>query len=215
MAIKKSLGLGLVIGLLAMAFAALPAMASAASVTLRSGGAGGPALAEGAGISAFSENLKFATTAGITLECSENTLTGTVGTNPGASVNLTEGAFTGNEGAEECETNVPGLNTIILGVEFLSPMRFFAEAGVGKDEVEVRFTSLLLLPPEFPVCAYEGTVFTEYALGTPLVPPAGDHVVPSTLTLAAGSSAECPGSGVLTGEFEVRSGGGPVTVTSP
>lgn len=85
MRFKKSLGLGLVVGLLAMAFAALPALAGAAQLTDESGSA----VETPATISAASENAETILTPGGLLVCKRVDVHGILTTNSGGSVVVT------------------------------------------------------------------------------------------------------------------------------
>jgi hypothetical protein len=89
MFVKKSLGLGLLIGLLAMAFAALPAMASAATLTEK--GVSVPAGVEGKGATVVGTSVNSVTTlAGgtITIKCAKVTVKGIVTVNSGGKVEI-------------------------------------------------------------------------------------------------------------------------------
>lgn len=82
MRFKKSLGLGLVVGLLAMAFAALPALAGAAQLTDESGSA----VETPATISASSTDAETVLTPGGLLVCKHVEVHGILTTNSGGSV---------------------------------------------------------------------------------------------------------------------------------
>jgi hypothetical protein len=101
MHVQKPIGLGLFVGVLALALAALPAMASA--VTLEN--AAGTPLAVGAAVRLESSNLVFAEADGMNIECRENTVTGKVTANaPEPKVNVTAATFKAAGGGANCLT---------------------------------------------------------------------------------------------------------------
>jgi hypothetical protein len=88
-----------------VAMAAVPAMASAVTLTAPAG----TALTPGEAITAFSSNLVVTRSNGLRFQCTENHLVGEVETNgaPTSTSKINSATFTTNGGA--CLTNVPGL----------------------------------------------------------------------------------------------------------
>lgn len=201
---KKPIGLAFVVGLLALAFAALPALAQA-NVSLRKGSATGAKLKNKAPITGFSSNLRFATNGGITLECAENEINGEVLSNGGATaiLGVTSTRFQGTGGNPKCLTNVEGLTAEITSVTISNITLFSNETNSASAEFTANIGGEL--------CTYAGTVASTFEFGVPLV-----LTIPgSTLTLQAGSGAKCPTSGVLSGSFAVTTGTEVVVATNP
>jgi len=204
MFVKKPIGIGLMLGLLALAFGALPALASA--TTLKT--AAGP-LSIGDPVTAFSNSLITKTKAG-TLSCEDVELNGSVASNGGtlAEVSITEAVAEGG-GASPGDCALVGnseVEGVTVTVESVGPIKF--DALTATDESPVKFAAQI-----HPVgggsvtCVFQGNIVTSYALNSPL----GDVVEPSPLTTEAGTGCPVPG-GEMEGEFTVTSGGAAVEV---
>jgi hypothetical protein len=181
MAIKKSLGIGLVIGLLAMAFAALPAMASAAP-TIKSGGS---TLKVGTAIKATSSNSETVTVAG-TLKCTSVSLEGKITENPGAKIGSGSGSTSGCTAGGSPITVSPVTVTSIT----------FNTGGTGTAAFSFGYNigvSCTLSATAAPFTYSGGTVqFSSAALvgsGTGC-PTSGSFSGKFTLTTAAGAAVE-------------------------
>jgi hypothetical protein len=200
MSIKKPLGVGLVIGLLAMAFAALPAMASA-SVTFSAEEA---ALASGAKINAVGSDVITETEGGVgpTLECNKTEINGEVGSNgtePATVIN--------NSGsATECEAS-NGAPVLVTSIT-VGTISFFAN---HTDSTHLVFNYDVFFgpgPTEFIACSFEGTVGTTWTAVSNV-----DTIVPSALTRGAGSNPACPANGSIHGHLALTSGGAAVEIS--
>ncbi|MBS1878871.1 MAG: hypothetical protein JST31_05115 [Actinobacteria bacterium] len=211
MQLRKPIGLGLFVALMAMAFAALPAMASAANVTLHENTAGGAALAVGAPIKGFSTNLKFKTTE-ITLECGESEVKGTVATNSAepADVSLTEGRFQSGGGA--CKTSNPLVFADITPEGLPWRIHFFANGTTKITGAKFKAT-LTSGGISIKTCVYEKAEIADtFNFNAALI----DTITNQVLNLnVAQSSATCPATGELSGSFSVTSGGNAVVATTP
>lgn len=193
---------------------AVPAMASAATVTLHEKTAGGTALATGTAVTGFSSNLKFHTKEGPVLECAESTVHGKVTANPGATVAIESGSFTASGGGPNCLTNVPGLTAVITASGFNWSAGFTAAGSPlsGVSEITgVKFSAQLSNGLN---CEYGGTVHNTFPLGVAFV----DSITATTFPRLSGT-AGCPESGELMGQMTVTKGAskGGVTIipTSP
>jgi hypothetical protein len=194
MSIRKPIGLGLIVGILALAFAALPALASA--TTLDNGA--GTVLLPGAAVAGESGNLVFESVTGVKLECKKNALSGKVTVNaPTPKVNITSATFKNATGGAACLTNVPGLTAEVepdpnppnWTLAFDPKDEFILSSAVTKGEIAftAKFSNKL-------VCTFSRPTVT----GTYTT-----NVSPTTLTVGAGqvftksaaSSAECGATG--------------------
>lgn len=101
-----------------VAMAAVPAMASAVTLTAPAG----TKLVAGNPIAAFSSNLVFTGSNGVKLECTENNFAGEVETNgaPTSTSKINSATFTGTGGGA-CATNVPGLTANVSAVASTLP----------------------------------------------------------------------------------------------
>lgn len=192
MTIRKPITLGIIVGLLALAFTALPAMAQAAP-TLRSGG---KVVAKGTKILGTSSTLKTETPEG-TLTCEKVTLEGEVTENPGAKA-------AGNGSATGCFVGgtVPvTITEIVFNISV-------AAGGAASGNATFVFDL-----PGSPVtrCHLSGAFTGTWTNGSDVV-----VIKPSTLT---GKKLEgpgtCPASGKLSGEVTLETTtGSPVTVNN-
>jgi hypothetical protein len=197
-----------VVGALTALFV-VPALAQAAP-TLRSGGEAGAILGVGAEVKGTSANLKFASNAGVTLECAENTLNGTVETNPGATVKINTATFKAAGGGAQCKTSTANLTAEITAnppwILHIEEKDKFTLTG------PIKFTATLrLFGIDVATCVFESAagVSGTYATGGP-----------ATLTVGAGQTftkkeggETCGTEGTLTGSFAPTSKGVPVWVT--
>jgi len=162
---KKSLGIGIAIGLLALAFAALPAMASAAPTLVEEGGG---ALGVGETVVGTSTDLVTETQGFGNFECKKVTLNGEVTQESPASV-------AGGGSAEGC--TAAGLPAEVSEISFSDAF----EAG-GTDTAHLTF---VIFVPSVPLlCHYEGTGQTTWTNGSPTI-----ELMPTALTP---SPAGCP-----------------------
>jgi len=178
MFVKKPIGVGLVIGLLALAFTALPAMAQAAPTLRDSKGI----VAVGETVLATSSNLVTVTSKG-NLTCSNVTLTGKVTSNPPAKLSGT-GTGTGCKAAGV-------LPVTITSIEFSDE---FLEGGT--DEGHVKFV-YDITEAGLTGCFLEGPISSTWSNGSSAVPISG------SLT-GGGGSAECPKSGTISGTLNLE-----------
>jgi hypothetical protein len=211
-------GMSLVLALCLVA--ALPAAASAATVTLRFNSKTGPALANGTAIKAFSNNLVWHTASG-NFECKENELNGTVANNGTAKTGLSisSASYRAAGGSEYCLTTIPnGTGGTLL-------MKITAANFLWNSEMFSNGTAVLNGTPslKFNIGFYNGT--TQVAACVAEKPSVAETFNFNTaLNLAVGASQEftgtgsgCPSSWALTGSFAVtiNSTGGTVFATSP
>jgi hypothetical protein len=179
MFVKKPIGVGLVIGLLALAFTALPAMAQAAPTLKDSKGT----LPIGSTVLATSSNLVTVTPTG-TLTCEEVTLDGIVTSNPAA-------ALEGEGEANGCLVNGAApvnIESILFTDEFF--------AG-GTDAGEVLFT-YSIPAAGLSGCFLEGGIATTWTNGSDIVKVTKSHLT------GGGGSAGCPEEGDITGELTLE-----------
>jgi hypothetical protein len=192
MSIRKPMGLGLLV-VLALAFAALPAMASA--VTLDN--AAGTALVKGATVTGTSSNLVFTSASGVALKCSENNLTGKVTTNP--TVTFEKATFTGPSGGP-CATNVPGLTATVTADP--NPPDWTLSLGASDAFTlgsPIAFTVVFNSTPQL-TCTFSRSSVTG-TFTTNVVPATFTVGASQTFTKSAASSAECGATGTLSGSF--------------
>lgn len=200
MFVKKPLGVGLVIGLLALAFAALPAFASA-SVTLK---ANGEALKAGTEVSGTSSNVITETEGGFgpTLECSSVSIHGEV------VANESEPAELGNGGGSATGCHAGAATVLINSITI--PFTRFSAGGV--DEAEQTFVYEIVSsenPAEWPQCQFTGVVGTSWTTTSNV-----DTINPSALTgstLRAGNTP-CPANGEISGSFPLEAEGSPLEI---
>jgi hypothetical protein len=200
MSIRKPIGLGLIVGILALAFAALPALASA---TTLDNSAGTP-IPVGTTLTAESPNLVFTGATGVNLECKKSTLSGKLTANaPTPKHNVTTATFKNAAGGAACLTNVPGLTVEVATepsppnwtVAFDPEDKLTLSSASGAIAFTAKFSNGL-------TCTFSRTTVT----GT-----YNTNVSPTTLTVgasqvftkSAGSSAECGATGTLDGTFTV------------
>jgi hypothetical protein len=220
MSMKKPLGISLLVGLMALALAALPAFASAATVTLRSGSKTGPALANGTALTAMSSNLVFATASG-NLECKESTLNGKVENNgtEKTGVEITSASFLAAGGGLDCPTAIPngsgGTLTMTMTAEGLpyTADLLSTAAGTLTGTPSVSFKAIFDNGTT-PVlsCVFEKTsVATTFNFNTAL------NIAVGASQEFTGTGTGCPTKGTLTGSFAVtvKSSGGAVFATTP
>jgi hypothetical protein len=226
MSMKKPLGISLLVGLMALALAALPAFASAANVTLRSGSKTGPALANGTVLTADSSstsNLVFTSASG-NIECKENTLNGEVENNGTATtgIKITSASFLAAGGGKDCLTTIPngsgGTLTATITAENLPYTADLPSSGAGTltgsgTPASVKFKAIFDNGTT-PVltCTFEKTsVATTFNFNTALKIDVGASQV------FTGTGTGCPTSGTLTGSFlvTIKSSGGAVFATTP
>jgi hypothetical protein len=222
---KKSIGIGLVAGLMALAIMALPAFASANAVSLRETSKTGAKLANGTGITGTSSNLKFETSEG-NLECSENTIKGVLNKNAvdPAEGEITSGTFTGAGGAA-CNTTVLGglVKATITAENFPWDITFTSNGTTGTSVIKgtnpkgttanVAFNAVLKVgSTTVGTCTFGlDPVLDTFNLNTAMVDTISGQVF-SLIT----SSGTCPKSGTLNGSFNIKtSGGTTVVATSP
>jgi hypothetical protein len=198
MSIRKPIGLGLIVGILALAFAALPALASATTMDE----AGGGVTPVGTAITAKSANLTF--DGAVNLECKLNTLSGKLTANaPSPTVTFNKATFLNAAGGTACLTSVPGLTAVVTAdpnppawtVTLEKEDKFTLKAESGN----VAFTAVIggALTCTFSRASVTGTYNTNSA--------------PTTLTVGAGqvftgaatNPKECGPEGTLTGSFTI------------
>jgi hypothetical protein len=210
---RRKFGAGLAVGLLALAFAALPALAQAANVTLREGSTTGPPLAVGAEVEAFSGDLVFTTSIGA-LECKENEVEGTVTANSAepADVEVSGGRFEG-EGGGACQTSIalPGSVTAHITPEnFPWVIHFFANGTTKITGAAFEATLTNALGEDIATCTYSAAEIADtFNFNSALV----DTI--SAQTLTGGGTTFCPESGSLSGHFAVTHNGTAVVATTP
>jgi hypothetical protein len=220
MSMKKPLGLSLLFGLMALALAALPAFASAANVTLRSGSKTGAALANGTVLTADSSNFDIKTTSGI-IECKENTLNGKVENNGTATtgIEITSASFLAAGGGLDCPTTIPngsgGTLTVTITAENFPWTADLPSTGAGTltGTPSVKF-KVIFDNGTTPVlsCTFVKTsVATTFNFNTAL------NIAVGASQEFTGTGTGCPTSATVTGSFAVttKSGGGAVFATTP
>jgi hypothetical protein len=212
---------GISLALAVCLVAALPAMASAANVSLRTGSQTGTKLATGAAVKAVSSNLEFATSSGI-FRCAKNELAGKVTKNNAdpVEVSLSTVGLKGVSGGACATTIGGGAVTIAVTAENL-PWQLkltgiSATAGKGTltgtgGNIRLKF---VYSAPAQATCVYEkASVADTFNLnGGALVLTLSGQ----TFTLNSGASTgPCPTSGTYGGTFAVTSGTSTVFATSP
>jgi len=187
--------------------AVVASSAAAATITIKE--AKGAALKNGSAIKGFSSNLKFTTSSG-NLECTENTMLGTLTENSGAPTNglIESGTFTGAGGAE-CNTTFPLKPKAKITAENFS-WKLTAEeenATTAKDIIKegtkgpIAFTAVI---KGLATCKFEAASLTSTS---------ELNKAPLTIKLAAKQKMTskngglCPKEGELTGSFTLTSGG--------
>lgn len=189
---------------MALGVSGIAVASASAAVTIEKAGKAG-ALANGSEIKGFSSNLTFTTPEGA-LECSENTLEGTLtsnGTEP-AEGSIEKGSFTGPAGAE-CKTSFLGEPTAKItptGLPWL--LKVFANG-----ETELTGTPKIDFTAELSnglTCGYEAAVIHNELVAFN-ASPLEDKVVEQEMTGEAGNSFLCPASGKLNGTFTLTSKG--------
>ncbi|HEY2477316.1 MAG TPA: hypothetical protein VGI17_01145 [Solirubrobacterales bacterium] len=225
----------LALGLTALAFAALPAIASA-NISLREGSGTGTKIVVGKAVTIKSSNLVFSTTGPAVgnVECSNSTLSGHVSLNgaPQAKIQITSAAFKGaEEGAlERCKTTIAGpirpLTAEVSAVN-LAWISAFEQNGTSTTEGlsrivattgSVGLRSKLFAEVSKGVvaqvsnCVYEKeSVAGTFTIGNAL----GDLISAPEFALNAGASTgECPSGGTLSGTGTVEASGGVSVFTS-
>jgi hypothetical protein len=199
MSIRKRIGLGLLAGVLALAVAALPAIASA--TTLDNGA--GTALPVGTVVTGESANLVFTGSTGVKHECKKNTLSGKVTANaPTPTVNITKGSFLNAAGGTACPTNVVGLTVEVTAdpnppnwtLAFDPENKFILSSASGAIAFTTRFSNGL-------ECTFKRTTLT----GTYTT-----NASPTTLTIGASQvftrsagPEQCGANETLTGSFSI------------
>jgi hypothetical protein len=193
------------------AFAVMPAMASAATVTLHAGGVELPA---GSPLVGESANLVFVTGAG-NLECSSNVITGELTSNKKATIagNIETGSFTGLEGGGACHTTTPLGRALITASDLPWPLTFKSNGtSTVKGSPSIVFTAFF--PGAGVTCVYKAAkLAATFAFNeAPLIDTVTGQVFKY---VKAESSVLCPKEGALSGGFAVTSGGEAVEATTP
>lgn len=189
-----------------VAMAAVPAMASAITLT----SAGGETLKTGAELNAFSSNLVFTGSSGLQLKCTENTFEGELQSGPGSSVTaaINSTSFTGPEGSA-CPTNVEGVTAHVSAVESTLPWILHFSSG----------DKWSLTHPEFTATITQAGTSVGHCTFTAAEVSGTYTTSPATLTFTVGTgnftqvepSSECTSAtGTLAGSAAASSGGGPV-----
>jgi hypothetical protein len=202
MSIKKPFGLGLIVGILALAFAALPAIASATTMDE----SGGAVTSVGTVITASSSNLTFDGSTGLNLECKKNTLSGKLTANaPTPKVNITSASFLNAAGGVACLTNMAGVTAEVKAdpnppnwTLALEPENKFTLSSASGS---VAFTAKIgALECTFKRTTPPGTVTGTYTTNT----------TPTIFTIGAGQTftkvagpEQCGTGGTLTGTFSI------------
>jgi hypothetical protein len=195
MSIRKPIGLGLIVGILALAFAALPAIASATTVD---------GVAVGGTVTAESGNLTFDGLNGVNLECKKNTLKGPLTANaPSPTVTINSASFLNATGGTACLTNKAGVTAVVNAdpnppkwtVTLEKEDKFTLKAESGN----VAFTAVIA--GAFTCTFSRATVTGSYNTKTkPAVLTIGTG---QTFTGAAGNPEACGAGGTLTGSFSL------------
>jgi hypothetical protein len=189
-----------------VAMAAVPAMASAITLTAPAG----TALKKGAPFAASSSNLVFTgAPSGLQLKCTENNFSGALQTGAGSSVTVgVSGAtFTGTGGGA-CATNVPGVTAHVTPVGLPWTLHFFAA-----DQWALTDPAFTATITENGVSIAHCTYTAAEVTGTYTTSPN-----PLVFTITGGNFvrvepgvATCPdGTGTLTGSAAATSGGNTV-----
>jgi hypothetical protein len=203
--------------------AALPAFASAATVTLHSGSKIGTKLANGTAVKALSSSLKFGSSAAGYQECLLQ-LNGTVENNgtEQTGLNVTSATFSGFGGTEQCPTNVPdgkgGFLSMVMTAQHLPWVMALKAGGSGSltgtgSPSGIRFTQLFESGhTPIATCVYEAArVVTSFNFNTALVSNVAAGQVYNLV-----SGAGCPPEGTMTGSFSITTAtGGTIVATSP
>ncbi len=187
-----------------LAFSAAAAGSASAKTVLIAKTAKGK-LAPGATLTAFSSNLVFVTSAG-NLECSENTLTGTLETNESAKDKgkVTKEASKGKEAGGLCKTSAFG-PTEIAASGFPWPVEFNTK-GITK----IKGTKKVTFTSTFPdagnaKCVFEAAkVESKFNTNGPVKITTTKQVFKRA---KKGSAEICPEKGELSGEFNLTSNG--------
>jgi hypothetical protein len=178
--------------------------------------AAGP-LAPGAEVKAFSSDLTFTTEAGA-LECTKNTLTGTLANNNASkdkgSITTESSTGEGTGFGSACKTSTPfgpaGIESVHLAwpIEFSTKGVATVKKGAGG---KIAFISTFVAAPGEPKCQYEtAKVLSSFnaTLGS------GPITLTTTEQLfkknKKASNEACPATGKLNGTFTMTSGGEPV-----
>ena len=193
------------------AFAVLPAMAAAATVTLHAGGVELPA---GSPLVGESSNLVFKTAVG-NLECSSNVISGELTSNKKTTIagSIETGSFTGLEGGGACHTTTPLGPALITASGLPWPLTF-----KSNGTSTVKGTSAIVFTAFFPgagvTCVYKATkLAATFAFNeAPMIDTVTGQVFK---WVKAESNPLCPTEGELSGEFAVTSGGEAVEATTP
>jgi hypothetical protein len=210
---RRKFSLELAVGLLALAFAALPALAQAANVTLHEGSKTGPNLAVEAEVEAASSNLVFSTEIGA-LECGVGKVSGVVAANSAepADVQVEEGQFE-EVGGGACKTSIPlpgGVTAHITPENFPWVIHFFANGTTTITGAAFEATLTNALGEDIATCTYSAASIADtFNFNTALF----DTITGQTLT--GGGTSLCPSSGTLSGKFAVTHNGNAVVATTP
>jgi hypothetical protein len=187
-----------------LVFAAMAASAASAKTVLVAKTAKGP-LQKGATLTAFSSNLIFVTSAG-NLECSENTLTGTLESNEAAKDKgkVTTEVSKGKEAGGLCKTSAFG-PTEIESSGFPWPVEF-----TTKGITKIKGTKKIIFTSTFPKagdakCTFEASkVESKFNTSGPVTIKTTKQIFKRS---KKGSAEICPEKGELSGEFSLTSGG--------
>jgi hypothetical protein len=207
MTIRKPFGIGLALGLIALAFAAMPALASAGTFT----DSEGEPLGEGEPLQASSSNLTFVNSNGIALLCADDTLSASVGSTPDDAF-IESATFTG-AGGEPCATNISGVFadfTVAAGWTF--QLTESEDVWHLKEHIVFTMTTTNSAHESFAHCTYTRatSVTGTYTTANPTTLTIGAG---QTFVAAEGSSPFCGTATVLTGEFSLSSTGGSVGIS--
>jgi hypothetical protein len=192
-----------------------PAMASAVTIE---GAVSGLPIAEGAGLTATSGALVFTSSTGVSIECTESELNGTVSSNGGATATVTveNGRFEGGGPlAGSCPTNIGAPAFISTN---LTPLEHWILHLLGAGSwtlTNVQFTATLITGPETQVnCTFRGAEEEEgegigMISGTYTEAPALTELTATEapFTLVAGPAELCGATGELNGTFQTESEG--------
>jgi hypothetical protein len=187
-----------------VAMAAVPAMASAVTLTAPAG----TKLVAGSPLLATSSNLVFTGSNGVELKCTENNFVGEVETNgaPTSTSKINSATFTGTGGGA-CATNVPGLTANVTTVASSLPWIIHFKTADKWALTHPVFTTTFTMPEGTSVahCTFTATEVTGTYTTTPN---------PLVFTVGAGTftqiepSSKCEAlNGTLTGSASVTSGG--------
>jgi hypothetical protein len=207
-----------------VAFAAVPAMASASPELQTSGGV---KVAVGTQIKATNVgNVVFTTNFG-NITCTSSTMTGEVVENSGTSIKGTikTASFTGNhDGTTNCVTTIPGITMVKVTPEISSPSNHwcltstvspnFSIRGGGCSEAAkgLKFTLDLFNSSTEAIgsCSYERTAASGPITGTyvPNVSPLELTVTGGNVFARLGENFLCPSSGTLDAKYKVQTSTG-------